>query len=123
VIHLLHNEPRVERPLQDEEPSTREMLNRTIALALSAAVERDLDNRRRVNEVLDALRRAGSDAERYLNPAAGYRRVVVHQYRPRVALGGRTGILNFTREQVEKAIATGESDAMAHDCAENGCIL
>jgi NTE family protein len=122
VIHLLHNAPR-EQPQQEEEPSTRAMLSHTIALALSAAVERDLDNRRRVNEVLDALRRAGSDAAKYLNPSAGYRRVVVHQYRPRVPLGGRGGVLDFTRAQVEKAIAAGESDAMAHDCSESGCIL
>ena len=42
VIHLVHNEPRVDKPLQQEEPSTREMLNRTIAVALTATLERDL---------------------------------------------------------------------------------
>jgi NTE family protein len=122
VIHLMHNEPKG-GGFDSEEPSTREMLNRTIGLALAAAVDRDLDGRRRVNEVLDLLQRSGSDASKYLNPAAGYRRVVVHQYRPRVPVGGKKGLLNFTREQVEKAIAAGESDARGHDCAESGCIL
>lgn len=123
VIHLVHNQPRGDRSIDREEAGARDMLQGAVAVALSAAVERDLDNRRRVNEVLEAFRRAGADPANYLNPAAGYRRVVVHQYRPRIPVGGKRGLLDFTRDQVEKAIATGESDAMAHDCAESGCIV
>jgi hypothetical protein len=49
--------------------------------------------------------------------------VVVHQHRPKKVLGGSTGLLNFSRENIEAAIAAGEQDASRHDCAENGCIL
>jgi hypothetical protein len=69
------------------------------------------------------LNRAGSDASKLLNPAAGYRRVVVHQYRPREAASGKDTILDFRRDEVERAIAIGENDALKHDCAESGCIL
>ena len=123
VIHLVHNEPRASSPVENEAATTREMLQATLAMALRAAVERDVQNRRQINDVLDALTRAGQDASALLSPAAGYRRVTVHQYRPRQPVGGRGGLLNFTREQVEKAIAAGETDALAHDCAESGCIL
>jgi predicted acylesterase/phospholipase RssA len=47
----------------------------------------------------------------------------VHQFRPRAAFEGRKGVLDFTRDQVEKAIAAGESDALSHNCAASGCIL
>jgi len=127
VIHLIHNEPRVEKPLEQEASSTREMLNRTIAVALGATLERDLESRRRINEAMEALARlqkdTGRDTSAYLNPDAGYRRVTVHQYRPRRVLGGKTGLLDFSRESIEASIAEGERDAERHDCAESGCIL
>jgi NTE family protein len=47
----------------------------------------------------------------------------VHQYRPRIAFEGRKGVLDFARDQIEKAIAAGESDALSHNCAESGCFL
>jgi hypothetical protein len=49
--------------------------------------------------------------------------IAVHQYRPRVPYEGEKGVLDFTREQIEKAIAAGESDALSHDCAASGCTL
>jgi NTE family protein len=49
--------------------------------------------------------------------------VVVHQYRPQRELIGAGGLLHFTRELAEDAIAAGERDALAHNCAESGCIL
>ena len=68
---------------------------------------------------------AGKDDDAAIRQAlaAAGRKVAVHHYRPRVPVGGAKGVLDFTREQVEKAIAAGESDALAHDCAQNGCIL
>ena len=127
VIHLIHNEPRVDKPLEQEASSTREMLNRTIAVALGATLERDLESRRRINEAMEALARlqkdTGRDTSAYLNPDAGYRHVIVHQYRPRRVLGGKTGLLDFSREGIEASIAEGERDAERHDCAESGCIL
>jgi predicted acylesterase/phospholipase RssA len=123
VIHLIHNEPRTQKMLDGEEPSTREMLNRTVAVALLATLERDLDNRRRTNQLLDAFARAGTEPGKFLPAGEGYRRVVVHQYRPARPLGGMTRLLDFSRKNIEEAIATGERDAARHDCAESGCIL
>jgi len=127
VIHLIHNEPRIDKPLEQEESSTREMLNHTIAVALAATLERDLESRRRVNEAMEALDRlrrdTGRDASAYLSPDAGYRRVTVHQYRPRRVLGGKSGLLDFSCKSIEVSIADGERDAMRHDCDESGCVL
>jgi len=49
--------------------------------------------------------------------------VVVHQYRPKTMLGGSTGLLDFSRQNIEAAIAAGERDAQQHNCKENECIL
>ncbi|MEX2264661.1 MAG: patatin-like phospholipase family protein [Bryobacteraceae bacterium] len=127
VIHLMHNEPRTERRLEGEDPNTRAMLNRTIALALSAALEGDLERQRQANEIartFDRVRRETNiDVASYLNETERYRRVTVHQYRPTETLGGKKGLLSFSRENIERAIAAGERDASRHDCAENGCIV
>ncbi len=127
VIHLIHNEPKSESRPRDEAPSTREMLNRTIAVALSATMERDLDGRRRTNRLAAAFDRVqaekGFDVKSYLEDAQEYRQVVVHQYRPQKVLGGKSGFLDFSREAVEESIAAGAHDAAQHNCAESGCIL
>lgn len=127
VVHLIHNEPKVENRMPDEEPNTMEMLNRTIAVALSATLERDLDSRRRVNQLLEAFDRVQNktsvDVKPFLADPQNYRRVVVHQYRPKQALGGKTGFLDFSRKAVEACIAAGERDAAEHNCVESGCIL
>lgn len=127
VIHLIHNEPKVENRLPDEEPNTMEMLNRTISVALAATLERDLDSRRRTNQMLVAFDRirnkTGVEIAALLDEPGSYRRVVVHQYRPRQVLGGKTGFLDFSRKAIEASIAAGEQDAASHNCAESGCIL
>ncbi len=127
VIHLIHNEPKVENRTPDEESSAMEMLNRTVAVALSATVERDLDGRRRTNRILDTFDRVkaakGVDVKPFLEDAQNYRRVTVHQYRPKDPLGGKRGYLDFSRDSVETYIAAGARDAVHHNCAESGCIL
>jgi predicted acylesterase/phospholipase RssA len=127
VIHLVHNEPKTDPGLTGEAPNTMEMLNRTVAVALAATLERDLDSRRRINAMLDAFERARKatniDMRSHIPEAANYTRVVVHQYRPKQVLGGRTGLLDFSRGNIEAAIAAGERDAAQHDCAASGCIL
>ena len=104
TIHLIHNEPKLEQRSQAAADNTLETLNRTAGVALEATLERDLENRRRANA------------------AGGSPRVAIHQYRPKAVLGGSSGLLNFSRENVEAAIATGERDASQHDCAGSGCI-
>lgn len=127
VLHVIHNEPRTVAPLEQEETSTQDALNRTVAVALAATLDRDLDSRRRINFVLDALERVeretGVSKKPFEAALGGYRRVIVHQYRPRAVLGGTEGLLAFTRENIQRAIAAGEQDASRHDCAESGCIL
>jgi hypothetical protein len=49
MIHLIHNEPKMEQRLGGEASNTMEMLNRSVAVALSATLERDLESRRRIN--------------------------------------------------------------------------
>ena len=127
TIHLIHNEPKAERRMEGEASNTLEMLNRSVAVALAATLERDLDSRRRINALLDGFTRAQSqahvDMRDYIPEAKGYTRVVVHQYRPKTMLGGSTGLLDFSRQNIEAAIAAGERDAQQHNCKENECIL
>jgi NTE family protein len=104
TIHLIHNEPKPEQR-QGETGDALEAMNRSVSATLAATLEKDLDNRRRANAVSN-----------------GGKRVVVHQYRPKAVLGGGKGLLDFSRENVEAAIAAGERDASQHDCAASGCI-
>lgn len=126
VIHLIHNEPATDPSVDSDESSTRAMMNRTLAIALSATLARDLDRRRRTNELASVFDRihhdTGVDVSPYL-PGGAPSHIVVHQYRPRQVLGGKTGLLDFSRAAVKNSIAAGERDALAHNCAESGCIL
>jgi predicted acylesterase/phospholipase RssA len=123
VIYLVHNEPRADRR-SGEAPSAMEAVNRSITLAIGASFERDLDSRRRINAMLDGFDRAktktGVDMRDHIPEAAGHRRVVVHQFRPKQVVGG---FLDFSRSNIESAITLGERDASQHNCAEAGCIL
>lgn len=117
VIHLMHNEPRLD---VDPDASAFESLNRAITVALAATLDRDIAARARMNQLLDAHAAAGTAP---IAELAKERRVVVHQYRPKKVLGGKTGFLDFSRSQIEDAIAEGEKDAAAHDCEKEGCLL
>ena len=121
-IYLVHNEPRNDP--RKEAPSALEAVNRSITLAISSSFERDLDSRRRINAMLDGFDRAkaktGVDMRDHIPEAAGQRRVVVHQFRPKQVVGG---FLDFSRGNIESAIAMGERDASQHNCSEAGCIL
>jgi NTE family protein len=105
IIHLILNEPKIEQQQQGEALNEIETLNRSVAIALAATLEKDLDNRKR------------------MNAANGAKRVVVHQYRPKTLLGGNNGLLNFSRENIREFIDAGERDASQHDCAGSECIL
>jgi len=103
TIHLIQNDPKTEQ--LGNAPNALETLTRSVSIALAATLEKDLDNRRR------------------LNSESGAQRVVVHRYRPKTLLGGNAGLLNFSRENVQAYIAAGELDASQHDCAGSECIL
>jgi len=103
TIHLIQNDPKTEQ--LGNAPNALETLTRSVAIALAATLEKDLDNRRRLN--------AGSGAQR----------VVVHRHRPKTVLGGNAGLLNFSRENIQAYIAAGEQDASQHDCAGSECIV
>jgi NTE family protein len=105
TIHLIHNDPKMEQRPQGESSNALETLIRSVSVALAATLEKDLDNRRR------------------MNAANGSKRVVVHQYRPKTLFGGNDGLLNFSRENIETCIAAGERDASQHDCSSSECIL
>jgi predicted acylesterase/phospholipase RssA len=105
TIHLILNEPKMEQRQQGEAPNALETLNRSVAVALAATLEKDLENRRR------------------MNASNGASRVVVHQYRPKTLLGGNTGLLNFSRENIQSFIAAGERDASQHDCVASECFV
>ncbi|MGH9720825.1 MAG: patatin-like phospholipase family protein, partial [Bryobacteraceae bacterium] len=107
VIHMVQNEPRTEARPPGEDASSLEASNRSLAITLSAILERDLEDRRRHN--FSAKDPSG--------------RIIVHQHRPKKVLGGKTGLLDFSRENIEAAIAAGEQDALRHDCAQEDCIL
>jgi len=122
VIYVIHNEPKFD-PRGDEPASALDAVNRSITVALASAMERDLDARRRINALAGGFERmkqaTGADPREYLPDPGQYRRVVVHQFRPKRVLGGRASFLNFSRENIEAAIAEGERDAANYDLSES----
>ena len=67
--------------------SSLEASNRSLAITLSAILERDLEERRRHNS-------AAIDVSE---------KIIVHQHRPNKVLGGKGGLLDFSRANIEAA--------------------
>ena len=38
-------------------------------------------------------------------------------------LGGGLGVLNFSRDAIERLIDKGYEDTLRHDCVRSGCVL
>jgi hypothetical protein len=51
-----------------------------------------------------------------------YRPLEIHKYRPRTTSGGAEDLLDFSIRNIDRLIAEGFNDTMAHDCEREGCI-
>lgn len=137
-IHVVFLDPDISRiPLTGQE-TTLATMQRSVAINWAAVIKRDIENVEDVNRAIDLWRRArgrtptiagaralGRTAEVFGDLEVGrpLRRIAVHRYRPDDLLGGPLGMLDFSREQTRSLIERGFRDAVAHDCATEGCVL
>lgn len=144
-LHVVYLDPDIQYiPLTDLQ-TTLGTLQRTVAIAMAANFNRDVETARRINRGLAVVGRtarggradwnanADADAEDLVESAdeivqrrrqgGAYRPLAIHRYHPRDILGGAVDLLNFERDNLAALIERGRADAIAHDCAESGCVL
>jgi hypothetical protein len=70
-----------------------------------------------------AFIRVASQIKSRLDGGVPYRKLTIHQYRPRNLLGGTLGLLDFRSNVISGLVDRGFRDAIEHDCQANDCIL
>jgi hypothetical protein len=92
------------------------VMQRALVTAVAGHIQADIDRASLVNRIAGVVRRKHSDEF--------YRPITIHRYHPsREALQGLAGILDFSREHVERLIRDGEKIAGEHDCHRANCVL
>jgi len=140
TLHVISLDARLHPVPASELDCTLEALLRTFTIALASAIREDMATADWINRGIEALERAAAGAEvssgelrdfvrvagqleRRARQEIGLRRIAVHHYHPREALGGPPGLLDFGRETLATWMARGHADAVAHDCKASGCVL
>lgn len=136
-LHVVYLDPNPGvMPLRGE-PYTIDTMLRVYYIMLATKISEDIETARWINAGLDAItgyqqNQTISDIQiRDFIRAAGqflkqtgnnYKRLIVHRYFPRKALGGDMGMLDFGIDPIATMIAEGERVALLHDCVESGCV-
>ncbi len=139
VIHVIYLDPEVcDVPLREPANTistvyrmfmitSAALMRRDITYAM--AVQRELELHRDLGMIspdfLEVLADMGSNSRvlRRLRKGRPYRPLTVHRYRPNNDLGGGIGLLDFSLDFIDRLIAEGYNDAVAHDCRASGCLL
>jgi predicted acylesterase/phospholipase RssA len=146
IVHVVYLDPAISAiPLADVQ-STVSALMRQQSIAWADAVNRDINEAKSINDVLEVFARLkrGEPVPDDLLPSLPpglerlwqretqirreakkpYHLLTVHLFHPRDDLsGGPLGILNLERNHVDELIERGFTDALAHDCKTAGCLL
>ncbi|HEY3568895.1 MAG TPA: patatin-like phospholipase family protein [Thermoanaerobaculia bacterium] len=139
TIHVVFVDPRVDEIALTPLESTLDTFYRMFAIIWASNVRKDVLIASGITRTLELLERepAGGasreEARSFLQvgqriyerfaAGGGYRKVNVHVYRPRNALGEGEGILDFRRDRLASVIEMGYQDAVQHDCEASGCGL
>jgi NTE family protein len=141
TLHVIYMDPDPKNiPIRALE-STINALDRMMLINSAARVDQDIETAAWINagleviersagtgaisdtDVRDFVRVAGKIYER-LQAGLPYRKLTIHRYHPHDDLGGGTlALLNFARDQVERLIQRGFTDAVNHDCNISHCVL
>jgi predicted acylesterase/phospholipase RssA len=135
-IHVIYLDPDVRNiPLTDL-ASSLEVVQRSFIIMLAATINHDIEDAAAINRGIEVLRGAPpgpADARpfvqvlehvrRRLLAGRPLRKLAIHRYHPSDLLGGTLGVLSFELDAIQALIDRGYRDALAHDCAQQGCIL
>jgi NTE family protein len=140
-IHVISLNPNMAKFPESHLENTIDTFNRVYTAMLAANVAEDVESAQWVNDGLEVLDRieAGEDLNsdvmaRFVR-VAGFiygklraegklpRALTIHRYYPDKCLGDTFGMLNFHQPAIAAMIEEGYSDAVAHNCEANGCVL
>jgi len=79
--------------------------------SFAATMRRDLEVAAKRNRDIAAGRHHNS-----------HRQIAIHLYHPKQDCGGALGMLDFGRGRIVALAEQGYRDAVAHDCAAQGCL-
>jgi predicted acylesterase/phospholipase RssA len=140
-IHVVSLDPSVPDLGQTYIGTTWDIFNRVFTAMVAANIDEDIESARWVNEGIEILDRVyrgeafdSADGQRFVRAALMISqklradgmvplKLAIHRYYPKKPLGGVLGLLDFKRPAIDTMIAQGYSDACAHDCRENGCLI
>jgi NTE family protein len=141
VLHVVYVDPlTVEIPFP-ELPNSLDTLYRTYAILVANNMNNDLLIAGLVNEDLETAEQLGALRQdrparslgrglrrirrviEHIEAGEPYRPLTIHRYRPQKPLGSADALLNFSADHIGTVIAQGYSDAVNHDCIEEGCVL
>jgi len=135
VLHVVYVDPRVADIPAPDLPNTADAFYRIYVIAIADHFHQDVGQAQLVNEDRELAARLGRAAgggpglrriQRVLEHqrrGEPYRPLIIHQYRPRLPLGGLEGLLDFRERHLDGLIAQGYADALEHDCADSQCVL
>lgn len=121
--------------------NTLDTFDRVYTAMLASRIAEDVESARWVNDGIEVLERVDQGEEinsfegnRFVRVASRiyrqlkaqdklYRKLTIHRYYPKTALGGTIGMLDFSLGAIHKMIDQGYQDACAHSCAENNCVI
>lgn len=131
-IHIVYIDPNVSHIPISRMQGTLEALDRSLAIALANIANRDIDNAHSINQGIAARRThkvhnpeiiIKTESRLDQHESNRYRELTIHRYHPKEDLGGGLGVLNFSRDAIERLIDKGYEDTLRHDCVRSGCVL
>jgi NTE family protein len=140
-IHVISLNPNMAELPESHLENTIDTFNRVYTAMLAANVAEDVDSARWVNDGLEVLERIEAGEELNTDTMARFVRVAgviygklrgegklpraltIHRYYPDKCLGDTFGMLNFHRLAIDAMIEEGYSNAVAHNCEANRCVL
>jgi predicted acylesterase/phospholipase RssA len=134
-LHVIYVDPQTKFiPLQGEANAADSLL-RLYYLMVAAKLSEDIETARWINDGIQALsdyqasgRLRAEFARDILRVAkqilsqGKYKKLTIHRYFPRAAMGTQLDLINFGRDRIVQMIGEGERVALVHDCIENGCV-
>ncbi len=140
VLHVTYfDADAIEMPLR-KQLNTYATFDRARVIDWATRMDEDIKTAQWINQGLDLFERVSRGEElpaNELKPFVAviakiherrregrpYRKLTIHRYHPRQDPLGALGILDFSRDQIQRLIARGFEETVTHDCHANHCVL
>jgi len=138
-LHVIYIDPDVKLIPLERLQNTIDAVDRTLAIALAYAINRQIETADDINRSLELIEQGG-DSDQIADPdlraflrvasriqqrikaSSPYRKLTIHRYHPQEDLGDVLGLLNFDYDKIRRLIERGFNDAVTHDCEVSACL-